>query len=105
MTGDHLKYLLCFFNSSLSEYYFAKYGTTTGVGTLRWKKYLIELLPIPDICKETESKFDALLDNLIENNSADEHIISKINNAIYNLFGFDENEIEFMNQKILEGAH
>ena len=105
MTGNHLKYLLCFFNSSLSEYYFAKYGTTTGVGTLRWKKYLIELLPIPAISKETESKFDALLDNLIGNNSADEHIISEINNAVYNLYDFDENEIKFMNQKILEGAH
>lgn len=41
MTGLHLKYLFCFLNSNLSEYFFAKYGTTTGMGTLRWNKYLI----------------------------------------------------------------
>lgn len=37
MTGENLNYLLLFLNSSLSEYYFSTFGTTTGVGTLRWK--------------------------------------------------------------------
>ena len=38
MTGEHLKYLLCFLNSTLSEYFFAKYGTTTGMGDSAMEK-------------------------------------------------------------------
>ena len=45
MTGEHLDYLLCFLNSALSEYLFSKIGTTTGVGTVRWKKFKIETQP------------------------------------------------------------
>ena len=49
MTGDHLIYLLVYLNSPLSAYLFSKLGTTTGAGTLRWKKYKIEQQLIPDI--------------------------------------------------------
>ena len=49
MTGESLPFLLCFFNSKLSEYYFSQIGTTTGVGTVRWKKYKIETFPIPKL--------------------------------------------------------
>jgi hypothetical protein len=47
MTGNDLQYLLGFLNSSLSEYFFSTTGTTTGIGTIRWKKYKIEQLPVP----------------------------------------------------------
>ena len=33
LIGANLSYLLCYLNSSLSEYLFSKLGTTTGVGT------------------------------------------------------------------------
>ena len=39
MTGEHLQYLLLFLNSRLSKYFFSKLGTTTGAGTVRWKKF------------------------------------------------------------------
>ncbi|KAA8819457.1 hypothetical protein CSQ85_05465 [Bifidobacterium rousetti] len=46
MVGSKLPIILGFLNSRLSEYYFSTLGTTTGMGTVRWKKYTIEQLPI-----------------------------------------------------------
>lgn len=106
MVGDHLKYLLCFLNSTLSEYFFAKYGTTTGMGTLRWKKYLIELLPIPVATTENETTLIKELDALL---SADlegkERHIQRINDTIYSMFGFNLEEIEFIENAVKHGAH
>lgn len=106
MVGAHLKYLLCFLNSTLSEYFFAKYGTTTGMGTLRWKKYLIELLPIPKANPETEKRLERLLDLLLaESGSEKQTEISLVNNIIYELFGFTDDEIAFIESMVLTGAH
>ena len=44
MKGECIEYLLSALNSSVSEWLFSKVGTTTGVGTIRWKKYTIEQL-------------------------------------------------------------
>ncbi|KAB5602362.1 hypothetical protein EHS19_10550 [Bifidobacterium jacchi] len=46
MVGSELPIILGFLNSHLSEYYFSTLGTTTGMGTVRWKKYTIEQLPV-----------------------------------------------------------
>lgn len=35
MMGKSFPYLLCVLNSPLSEWFFSKLGTTTGVGTVR----------------------------------------------------------------------
>ena len=47
MSGKHLAYVVGFLNSSLSEYLFSNIGTTTGVGTVRWKKFKVEQLVVP----------------------------------------------------------
>ena len=44
LNGEYIEYLLTALNSSVSEWLFSKTGTTTGVGTIRWKKYTIEQL-------------------------------------------------------------
>ena len=105
MTGSHLKYLLCFLNSNLSEYFFAKYGTTTGMGTLRWKKYLIELLPIPVVDDSKEKSIIQLLDTLLISDSSDLKIIEQINHKIYELFDFTEDEKSFIEKMVQQGAH
>ena len=106
MVGGHLKYLLCFLNSSVSEYFFAKYGTTTGMGTLRWKKYLIELLPIPKVCLEQEQHVVELLDKLlIANADKKQSLKHEINSVIYNLFDLKFDEIAFIENAIEQGAH
>lgn len=54
LIGKNLKYLLAILNSKLSEWYFRQISTTSGMGTNRWLKYKIELLPIKDIPEEAE---------------------------------------------------
>jgi hypothetical protein len=106
MVGGHLKYLLCYLNSSLSEYFFSKYGTTTGMGTLRWKKYLIELLPIPIVSVSEEVQLTSILDRLlIASDKEKPYLMSAINEYIYNIFSFTKEEIFFIEQAIENGAH
>ena len=105
MTGKHLKYLLCFLNSTLSEYYFAKIGTTTGMGTLRWKKYLIETLPVPKVEPQTASILEGLLDSMLANFDNAEYYIARINKVIYGIFNFNAEEIDFIENMVKIGAH
>jgi hypothetical protein len=66
IVGDDLKYLLSILNSRLSDWYFNKITSTSGMGTSRWKKYKIEQLPIPKIeNKKTIQKFEVFADYLI----------------------------------------
>lgn len=89
MTGQNLKYLLALLNSKLSKWYFEKISTTTGMGTNRWKKFKLELLPIAIANDETpfinfvdeilESKpkikeYKSLLDEAIKNDNFDREI-------------------------------
>ncbi len=99
MTGSHLKYLLCFLNSKFSEYYFSKIGTTTGVGTVRWKKFKIETLPVPNITPEIETVFEQLLDNLLsalKENISISKIEQSIDIEIYNMLKLNDVEIAFI---------
>ncbi|MDP3914699.1 MAG: TaqI-like C-terminal specificity domain-containing protein [Bacteroidota bacterium] len=64
MTGEKLKFLLAILNSNVSEWYFNKIGTTTGMGTNRWKKYKIELLPIKIPSEDMELKIETLVDKI-----------------------------------------
>ena len=105
MTGDHLKYLLCFLNSSLSEYFFAKIGTTTGMGTLRWKKYLIETLPVPVVDNETMNQLECIIDSMIAEPEKRANYIENINSVIYSIFDFSAEEIAFIENMVKIGAH
>ena len=106
MTGSHLKYLLCFLNSTFSEYYFAKIGTTTGMGTLRWKKYLIETLPIPKASDADMDECERLLDLILESSSDDRPIyIQMLNEKIYSMLGFTEEEVAAIEDIVAHGAH
>ncbi|DAB39647.1 MAG TPA: hypothetical protein CFH81_05295 [Sulfurovum sp. UBA12169] len=64
MTGEKPKYLLAILNSKLSEWYFSKISVTTGQGTILWKKYKLELLPIA--IAENETPFIKLVDEILE---------------------------------------
>ncbi|MCR4942964.1 MAG: Eco57I restriction-modification methylase domain-containing protein [Clostridium sp.] len=105
MTGKNLKYLLCFLNSTLSEYYFAKIGTTTGMGTLRWKKYLIETLPVPKADDISTREFDTLVDSILSDYDNKDLYINAINEKIYKAFDFTDEEIMFIEEMVKMGAH
>ena len=56
LSGERLTLLLAFLNCSVSEYMFSTIGTTTGVGTVRWKKFKIEQLYVPRRIDETTAQ-------------------------------------------------
>jgi len=96
LTGENIEYLFAVLNSRISEWFFSSIGTTTGVGTIRWKKFTIEqLLVIP-------SKADILLNtnqltNLLINKKITNEIFEKESNKfIYTLYDLSKKEIEFI---------
>lgn len=102
MVGPNLKFLLGILNSKFAEWYFDKISTTTGMGTNRWKKYKIELMPIKT-SNSFHSQITAIVEQIIEkkkeNPEADTTAEEKeIDRLVYELYGLTEEEI-----KIVEG--
>lgn len=106
MTGEKLKFLLGILNSKVSEWYFNLIGTTTGMGTNRWKKYKIELLPIREPSVEQEKEITELVDRIIDtklgNPDADtKELEDEIDGLVYKLYGLEEEEIELIQKQKL----
>ena len=95
MIGKSLEFLLIFLNSSISKYVFKKIGTTTGVGTTRWKKFKIEALPVPKPSLEIERSFLKLL-NEFRGKESSEEFKNKTDKMIYELFELTPNEIHII---------
>ena len=94
MTGSESKYLLAFLNSQLSMYFFSKIGTTTGVGTVRWKKYKLEEIPIPFPTPERLNMLVPLIDDLLLGYSNDKEF--EMNKAVYSIYSFSADEIAYI---------
>ncbi|MFM9947933.1 MAG: Eco57I restriction-modification methylase domain-containing protein [Saprospiraceae bacterium] len=104
LTGEKLKYLLAILNSRVSEWYFNQISTTTGMGTNRWKKYKIELLPIKIPTIEQESKITILVDQILaqkrNNPAADTSALEhEIDELVYRLYSLTEEEITIIENK------
>jgi hypothetical protein len=98
MTGEHLKYLLAILNSNISEWYFNQIGTTTGMGTNRWKKYKIELLPIKDLSSLEQIPFINLVNQIISDKKLEPladttHLEAQIDLLVYQLYGLTYEEV------------
>ncbi len=103
MTGEKLKFLLAILNSKVSEWYFNLIGTTTGMGTNRWKKYKIELLPIKVPNEDEEIEIVNIVDKILSLKSLDPiadttSLEAEIDRMVYDLYGLTEEE-----RKIVEG--
>ncbi|MDP9048995.1 MAG: Eco57I restriction-modification methylase domain-containing protein, partial [Bacteroidota bacterium] len=99
MTGDHLKYLTTFLNSKLSDWYFDKITTTSGVGTNRWKKIYIENFPIPTLPPAIEISFDQVLDEISKhrgNIPIIEKLDLQLNLMVLDLYDFSKDEKELI---------
>ena len=93
LSGKDLYLLLAFLNCPVSEYMFSKIGTTTGVGTVRWKKFKIEQLFVPSKLNETiKLEIERVCRNIIHGICNER----AINELIYRVFNLNENEIEFI---------
>ena len=104
LSGDRLTLLLAFLNCSVSEYMFSSIGTTTGVGTVRWKKFTIEQLYVPrDIDEEAAKAIEDLCERIIsitaqQGSSPEEERI--LNNLIYQFYGLSDSEIQHIENQI-----
>ena len=105
LSGDNLYLLLAFLNCSVSEYFFSTIGTTTGVGTIRWKKYKILELVVPN--KLTSSQVSEI-ENLCykvallkkTNSSEAIEVERQLNHLIYNIYSLTEDEINYIEQAV-----
>lgn len=96
MTGSHLKFILAILNSKLGEWLFNQIGTTTGMGTNRWKKYKLETLIVKAPTKEEQIEIEKLID-IISFQRVDIEIIKKdIDRLVYKLYDLSEEEIGFI---------
>ena len=101
LSGDRLLYLLAFLNCSLSEYIFSTIGTTTGVGTVRWKKYKILELPVPkSIPEELETALVEICSTIVKEKSdgltSTVKLESDLNTMIFKIYGLSEEEISYL---------
>jgi hypothetical protein len=103
MTGERLKYILAILNSKISQWYFKQIGTTTGMGTNRWKKYKIELLPIKLPTQTKEAAIKNIVNQILslkkQNPKADTTALeTEIDQMVYELYGLTKDEIAIIEQ-------
>ena len=98
LTGDHLEYLVAILNSEYSQYCFSRISTTTGEGTVRWLKYKIETLPIPPLNRIAEKTILNYLSGL----EIEQTVNDSINQIIYNMFNFTDEEIRYIKENALK---
>lgn len=99
MVGSDLLPTLGFLNSSLAEYYFSTLGTTTGMGTVRWKKYTIEQLPIALFDDEERDKFLRLVRQRLDWHQDDgdpQELDRAIDEFIASRIGLTRSEMDFI---------
>ena len=96
MVGNQLPYLFCVLNSPLSEWFFSKVGTTTGVGTVRWKKYTIQQLLLPNITDEQRILFTNYVELYTKGEKSTSDFTKDINAEIYKSVGLTDIEINYV---------
>jgi hypothetical protein len=80
-------YLLAVLNSKLADYYIRNLGVTRNGGYFEYKPMYIEKLPIP----QPNSLLINTIDNILQTNKYEQ-----IDKIVYELYGLDEEAIEFI---------
>lgn len=96
MTCDVPEYLLCFLNSKIAEWLFSKVGTTTGVGTVRWKKFTVEQLVVPLLPDKAVVTFKESVDDFLKGRLDTETLQRKADALLYEALGMDDEEVAFV---------
>jgi adenine-specific DNA-methyltransferase len=101
ITGNNLKYLLSILNSKVAKWYFNEISTSSGMGTNRWLKYKIELLPIFQPSIEQMGFIESIANKVItlkkQNPSADTtELETQIDQLVYQLYELSEDEIKII---------
>ena len=93
LNGEYIEYLLTALNSSVSEWLFSKTGTTTGVGTIRWKKYTIEQLIVAKPNYEQQKEHLAAFEKLKAGKMSTLDFEYFSNKLMYDIYGLTKEEI------------
>ena len=93
LNGEYIEYLLTALNSSVSEWLFSKTGTTTGVGTIRWKKYTIEQLIVAKPNYEQQKEHLAAFEKLKAGKMSILDFEYFSNKLMYDIYGLTKEEI------------
>ena len=96
MVGEKLPYLLCVLNSPLAEWFFSKIGTTTGVGTIRWKKYTIQELLIPYPSNDLIETICSYVESYVSGLISIKELAEQTNSKIYQITGLNPEEIKYV---------
>ena len=96
MKGECIEYLLSALNSSVSEWLFSKVGTTTGVGTIRWKKYTIEQLIVAKLSTEQLNTHLAAFNDLKVGKMSITDFECFSNKLMYDIYKLTSDEIQYI---------
>ena len=88
LKGDTLK-----LETYVSEWLFSKTGTTTGVGTIRWKKYTIEQLIVAKPNYEQQKEHLAAFENLKAGKMSISDFKDFSNKLMYKIYELTNEEI------------
>ncbi|TWV14500.1 hypothetical protein FQ707_04145 [Bacteroidaceae bacterium HV4-6-C5C] len=96
MKGECIEYLLSALNSCVSEWLFSKVGTTTGVGTIRWKKYTIEQLIVAKPSAEQQNIHLAAFNDLKIGKMSIKDFEYFSNKLMYDIYKLTSDEIQYI---------
>ena len=96
MKGECIEYLLSALNSPVSEWLFSKVGTTTGVGTIRWKKYTIEQLIVAKLSTEQLNTHLAAFNDLKVGKMSITDFECFSNKLMYDVYKLTSDEIQYI---------
>ena len=102
LTGERIKFLLGVLNSKAAQWYFEQITTTSGMGTNRWKKYKIQLLPIPVPTDERDQQIELLVNQILTKKKEGEDtsdLEAEIDRLVYQLYDLTEAEIGVIEEK------
>ena len=99
MKGADIEFLLCALNSSISEWMFSKVGTTTGVGTVRWKKYTVEQLLVGKPSTPMMNNYMKSFEKLKKQKISIEDFEIFCDKSMFELYGLTKDEISFIQKQ------
>ncbi|MCM0690183.1 Eco57I restriction-modification methylase domain-containing protein [Bifidobacterium sp. M3-N-101] len=103
LLGSSLPELTAYLNSDLAEYAFSTMGTTTGMGTVRWQKQKVELIPVPQFNSQVREALKSLIVQIGTWSSSDQKwkdCRQAINDCIFSSVGLDDKERDFIRQQV-----
>ena len=108
MSGQSLKYLCGILNSRLVAWLIGRTAVTTGMGLPRWKKYMVETIPVPRPTDEEEGRIVGLVERLIEttrdrDESGSEEVArieNELDQVVYQLYELAEDEVATIERRL-----